>query len=132
MVAEKFLFSAAAVGPASPAAPLKRDRRPASRAAGTAGPTVFFRMFALGFVVFTMLAGATVVLAEDKTDSCVACHAALPEQLGAPVEGMKQDIHGENGLSCADCHGGDSTDMDMAASMAPERGFRGKPKRADI
>jgi predicted CXXCH cytochrome family protein len=65
------------------------------------------------------------------TDSCVACHAVLPEPLNVPVEGMKHDIHGEKGLSCVDCHGGDATAMD-ATSMAPEKGFRGKPKPADI
>jgi len=68
--------------------------------------------------------------ADDKVDSCVTCHAALPDRLGAPVEGMKRDVHAEHGLSCADCHGGDPAEMDMAVSMAPERGFRGKPSRA--
>lgn len=65
------------------------------------------------------------------TDSCVACHSVLPEPLNVPVEGMKHDIHGEKGLSCVDCHGGDATVADQT-SMAPEKGFRGKPKPEDI
>ncbi len=64
-------------------------------------------------------------------DTCVACHAVLPEPLNAPVEGMKSDIHAEKGLSCVDCHGGDASAMDET-SMAPEKGFRGKPKHEEI
>jgi predicted CXXCH cytochrome family protein len=71
------------------------------------------------------------VTAADQPDTCVACHSALPEPLNAPVEGMKSDIHAEKGLSCVDCHGGDATAMD-ATSMAPEKGFRGKPKHGEI
>jgi hypothetical protein len=67
----------------------------------------------------------------EKVDACVLCHSALPEPLNLPVEGMKHDIHGEKGLSCADCHGGDASLMDLT-SMAPEKGFRGKPKHEDI
>ncbi|MFQ5665332.1 MAG: cytochrome c3 family protein [Candidatus Binatia bacterium] len=64
-------------------------------------------------------------------DTCVKCHALLPAPLNAPVAGMKQDIHAAKGLSCVDCHGGDATAMDET-SMAPEKGFRGKPKHEDI
>ncbi len=67
----------------------------------------------------------------DATDTCVACHSALSAPLNNAVDGMKHDIHGEKGLSCADCHGGDPTVMD-ATAMAPEKGFRGAPKPADI
>jgi predicted CXXCH cytochrome family protein len=68
---------------------------------------------------------------EEKLDSCVACHSALPDHLGAPVEGMKRDVHANHGISCADCHGGDPADMDLTA-MDPERGYRGKPSPAEI
>ena len=64
-------------------------------------------------------------------NTCVACHSALPEPLNTPVEALKSDIHAERGLSCVDCHGGDATAMDET-SMAPEKGFRGTPKREDI
>src|SRR5947207_109122 len=76
---------------------------------------------------------ATIAVAEDEpaADTCVACHALLPEPLNLPVEGMKHDIHGEKGLSCVDCHGGDATVMDLT-SMDRDKGFRGRPKRADI
>jgi hypothetical protein len=67
----------------------------------------------------------------ETLDSCVTCHSVLPEPLNVPVEGMKHDIHGEKGLSCVDCHGGDASAMDMT-SMAPEKGFRGKPTHQEI
>ena len=73
------------------------------------------------------LAGRCV--ADDNT--CVRCHAELPEPLNAPVVAMQRDIHAQKGLTCADCHGGDATVMDMA-SMDPEKGFRGRPKPAEI
>ena len=68
----------------------------------------------------------------DATNTCVTCHSALPEPLNLPVEGMQHDIHGEKGLSCVDCHGGDATVMDPTVSMDREKGFRGKPKHEDI
>jgi predicted CXXCH cytochrome family protein len=64
-------------------------------------------------------------------DTCVSCHAALPEPLNLPVEAMRDDVHAQKGLTCADCHGGDPTAMDETA-MAPEKGFRGRPKQAEI
>src|SRR5690242_13155821 len=82
--------------------------------------------------LFTLMIGpAATAHADESQDSCVACHSVLPEPLNLPVEGMKGDIHGEKGLSCVDCHGGDATVMD-ATSMSPEKGFRGKPKHGEI
>ena len=82
-------------------------------------------------LVVWMLAAGGAVADEEAPNTCVTCHSALPEPLNLPVEGMKSDIHATKGLSCVDCHGGDATLMD-ATSMAPEKGFRGKPKPADI
>ena len=64
-------------------------------------------------------------------DSCVACHTDLGDALAAPVEGMKADVHGKAGLSCASCHGGDPADPDMSA-MDEDKGFVGRPAPADI
>ncbi|HVN83265.1 MAG TPA: cytochrome c3 family protein [Candidatus Binatia bacterium] len=81
--------------------------------------------------IVLLFACAGMAAAQDKVDSCVTCHSALTDQLGAPVAGMPNDVHSKHGFSCADCHGGDPTIMDLTA-MAPETGFRGKPKRRDI
>ncbi len=68
----------------------------------------------------------SAVLGED---SCVTCHAALPDALGAPVEAEKAGVHAAAGITCADCHGGDPTDEGPTA-MEPEKGFVGKPSHA--
>ena len=88
----------------------------------------------LAFVAATVAARAVVAEADDAeaTSTCVTCHSALPEPLNIPVEGMKHDIHGEKGLSCVDCHGGDATEMDPTISMDRAKGFLGKPKHEDI
>src|SRR5208282_6570166 len=66
-------------------------------------------------------------------DSCVTCHAALDDKLGAPAKAFAAgDIHQRNGFSCADCHGGDRTTDDMDKAMSKAHGFVGKPKRTAI
>lgn len=87
------------------------------------GPFLFVGVFAL--------VAASAATGEDKADSCVECHALLPDELGAPVVGMKHDLHTAHGLSCADCHGGDPADPDLS-SMEPEKGFRGVPTRQQV
>lgn len=69
--------------------------------------------------------------AGEADNTCVLCHSALPEPLNAPVEAMQHDVHAQKGLTCVDCHGGDATAMDET-SMSPEKGFRGRPKHAEI
>lgn len=70
-------------------------------------------------------------------DTCVECHSQLSEKrLTAPVAGMKEDVHSRQGLSCADCHGGDRTvgmkEADPSLAMNPAKGYVGAPKPAQI
>lgn len=81
--------------------------------------------------VLAALLLAVPALAEKK-DTCVSCHRDLDGEAAAPVQGMRQDVHAEYGLSCADCHGGDATQEDMEASMDPRRGYRGAPTAEQI
>ncbi len=70
-----------------------------------------------------------------EVNSCVSCHLEEGEELAVPVEGMRNDVHAQNGLSCADCHGGDpkaGLDGDMDAAMDPDKGYIGVPSRKDI
>ncbi|MGD2081038.1 MAG: cytochrome c3 family protein [Nitrospirota bacterium] len=63
---------------------------------------------------------------------CVSCHASEnvpPRWRGIPSE-WKASWHYRNGVSCHDCHGGDSQDAVMA--MSPEKGFVGKPAYGDV
>ena len=63
--------------------------------------------------------------AKDK-DQCLACHADAVG--GKPSELFKNDIHYKMGLSCADCHGGNSKTDDMDAAMSKSAGYIGVPK----
>lgn len=66
-----------------------------------------------------------------KKDSCFECHGGLENNLKKPVDMMKNDIHYQFGLSCADCHGGDPLIFDERA-MDKKYGFIGVPDKKDI
>jgi len=69
----------------------------------------------------------------EEVNSCVSCHSEIG--LTEPIEGMKEDVHDRQGLSCEDCHGGDpkaGLDGDMDAAMDPAKGYIGVPKRTEI
>lgn len=70
--------------------------------------------------------------AAAKPDTCLDCHSALEDNLGQPARLIQTDVHRKNGFSCADCHGGDPTSMDMEVSMDPRKGFLGKIERRRI
>jgi predicted CXXCH cytochrome family protein len=65
-------------------------------------------------------------------NSCVECHTNMGEELAAPVAAMQEDIHGKRGLSCADCHGGDTSQDDPELAMDPRKGFIARPGPADV
>jgi hypothetical protein len=70
--------------------------------------------------------------AASSKDSCATCHAVLDDaRLASPAKQFEADIHHQAGLSCADCHGGDSNDDSMNA-MSSSKGFRGSPKKAQV
>jgi predicted CXXCH cytochrome family protein len=68
--------------------------------------------------------------AGEKPDTCVGCHQAVGGPMAKPLEDRKADVHAAKGVSCADCHGGDSARMDMEAMKA--KGFVGRPPRQDV
>jgi hypothetical protein len=66
----------------------------------------------------------------SQKNSCVECHSKLEDELKAPVEGFKSDIHQQFGLSCKDCHGGNPDKED--ADLAKDKSFKGVPSRLQI
>jgi predicted CXXCH cytochrome family protein len=58
-------------------------------------------------------------------DNCFSCHSDLGT---SQAELFKTDIHQQAGLSCSDCHGGDSKSEDMDEAMSKSKGFIGIPK----
>jgi len=73
-----------------------------------------------------------LVPAALAADTCIECHSALAGNLQKPAALFSADIHGNQGFSCADCHGGDRTASDMEAAMSPAKGFRGHIARTAI
>jgi predicted CXXCH cytochrome family protein len=71
---------------------------------------------------------ATAVAAAAQ-DQCVACHR---EQDLLPGHFLEADVHMKAGLSCAGCHGGNSTTDDEEEAMSSAAGFRGVPSKRDI
>lgn len=65
-----------------------------------------------------------------QADSCVDCHLKLDGELKAPAENYKQDVHGEAGLKCSDCHGGNPAQADE--DKAKDKSFKGAPQRAQV
>ncbi len=75
---------------------------------------------------------AASAVAQDMVDNCVVCHGALDDdRLNGPVATFADDVHGERGLGCVACHGGDPTAPGFDG-MDPNLGFLGKPSRATI
>jgi len=72
------------------------------------------------------------LLGQAARDTCVECHAALDGPLQRPATLIKTDVHTANGLSCADCHGGNRNADDPTEAMNRSKGFIGKPARTAI
>ncbi|MFQ5602419.1 MAG: cytochrome c3 family protein [bacterium] len=91
-------------------------------------------------IMIFVVGGFSTVTSQEETqpaegNSCISCHLEMGDELAAPVEGMKEDVHTQQGLSCADCHGGDPEagfDGDSEAAMNPDKGYIGVPDRTEI
>lgn len=65
-----------------------------------------------------------------QRNSCIECHKELEDELLAPVETFKMDIHQQFGISCSDCHGGNPSEEDI--DLAKDKTFKGTPQRSRI
>jgi hypothetical protein len=82
-------------------------------------------------VVAWMFCSGVLVSAQSK-NSCLDCHSNLPEPLGVSVETYSQNVHGQKGLTCAACHGGDASNDDPEKAMSRTAGWKGKIERKQI
>ncbi|MEE9168754.1 MAG: cytochrome c3 family protein [bacterium] len=64
-----------------------------------------------------------------ENNQCLVCHLDV-EYL--PDDYLEDNIHLKTGLTCASCHGGDSTSDDEEVAKAPEAGFVGVPSKEAI
>lgn len=78
-------------------------------------------------------AAAQTATTPQAPNWCVDCHLALDDAtMTPPAKAFAEDIHARSGFTCVFCHGGDSTKEDQELAHDPRRGFRGKPKPAEI
>lgn len=86
-----------------------------------------------GFALAASLRLVPMVSAQVTVNGCASCHAALPDAaLAAPVMAGAGDVHAQNGVRCADCHGGDAATDDKARAHDPAQGYRGARGNAAI
>ncbi|MBW2450887.1 MAG: cytochrome c3 family protein [Deltaproteobacteria bacterium] len=83
------------------------------------------------FLFAALANGALLNAAQAGTESvCIQCHSNLNERWAKPVEEWQGSVHALQGISCHDCHGGDSTDFAQAKS--PDSGFLGAPEYTEV
>jgi len=80
-------------------------------------------------MVVVLLALCGLFRTSRAQDQCLSCHEGLG---GKPVELFQRDIHHAKGVTCAGCHGGNSTVDDMEKAMDKGAGYIGVPKGNDI
>ncbi|TAL67006.1 MAG: hypothetical protein EPN82_15645 [Bacteroidetes bacterium] len=68
-------------------------------------------------------------LSLNTVNQCLVCHESNGDK---PAMLFKKDIHYKMGITCADCHGGNSKSDDMEIAMNKRAGFIGIPKGDDI
>ena len=81
----------------------------------------------------SLLAGFLVLAASfaygQAVNSCLDCHSGMEGKLQVTAEKFSQDIHGQKGLTCTSCHGGDASSYDPAEAMNRSKGWKGKIDR---
>lgn len=65
-----------------------------------------------------------------QSNTCFDCHSSVNNQQKGIAAQWKASVHGQNGVGCADCHGGDPTTDSITAAMSTSAGFIGIPTKA--
>jgi predicted CXXCH cytochrome family protein len=89
--------------------------------------TILFPVCLFAFATFAPLPARAQV-----KNSCIECHAKLPDSLSVNAEEFSASIHAQKGVSCTGCHGGDASTDDLERSMSPQAGFKRNIGRAQI
>lgn len=66
---------------------------------------------------------------DGSSNQCFDCHVSVNARERTIAEAWQKSVHGQNGVGCADCHGGDPRSDRMGIAMDPDAGFIGKPDR---
>jgi len=82
---------------------------------------------------YSLLAGFLMLAAclgyGQAVNSCLDCHSGMEGKLQVTPDKFSQDIHGQKGLTCTSCHGGDASSYDPAEAMNRNKGWKGKIDR---
>ncbi|HEV2387417.1 MAG TPA: cytochrome c3 family protein [Candidatus Acidoferrales bacterium] len=92
-----------------------------------AGGASLTALIALG----VLLSSPPSLRAQNK-NTCIDCHKQLDPPLGIDPARYAASIHGQKGIRCTACHGGDDSSDDIDKSMGKGAGFRGNIDRAKI
>ena len=90
---------------------------------------------AAALLVLSILArpAAADVSVPLAASTCLDCHLGVDDdRVTPPARAFAEDAHAKRGLTCASCHGGDPTQDDVDLAHDRRKGFRGKPRPADI
>jgi hypothetical protein len=70
-------------------------------------------------------------LAEPGGTGCLNCHTRIDNTQHEIAEVWQASVHGQVGVTCADCHGGDPNSDEVTVAMSAAAGYRGVPSRTD-
>ncbi len=92
-------------------------------------------------LLLSLLTIVTQSFAEDSTEigahlkksACVNCHLKeVDDENTEMTKSYLKGIHARRGVSCSDCHGGNSKAEDQDDAMDEDAGFVGAPERIEI
>ena len=81
------------------------------------------------FVIILLFASISSVNADDNIDQCRSCHEEVELM---PEDFSQDDVHLKANLTCAACHGGDSSIDDGDIAMSASKKFIGIPSKKNI
>ncbi|MBI2418688.1 MAG: cytochrome c3 family protein [Ignavibacteriales bacterium] len=83
----------------------------------------------IAYLLILFLVGAITfrLSAAPGNDECLNCHEALDGKVQTPAIAFKNDVHHAAGITCAGCHGGNSSVSDMEEGMDKKKGYTGIP-----
>jgi hypothetical protein len=69
--------------------------------------------------------------ADSGNTGCVNCHTRIDNTQHDIATQWQASVHGQAGVTCADCHGGDPKSDEVTVAMSTAAGFRGVPSRTE-
>jgi Cytochrome c552. len=67
----------------------------------------------------------------SENTGCFNCHTRIDNTQHDIATAWQASVHGQAGVTCADCHGGDPKSDEVTVAMSDAAGYRGVPSRAE-